>query len=386
MANETHVQFLHANSAVTKSDGISEPLLPSSGEVYDGELAVNYKNGFETISFKNSKGEIVTVSNDKENERKYSLWQHGTEVGAVKTTKGNVASGAYSVAEGGPAEFVRIGKYSYTMNDTTDTANTSYQTKDYARLVLESTQGGPAFSAITEAFKSTTVLADTVVSASSVSVDDADYNKMSMEVIDVFDNGIYVKGNVQDLLSKSSIYIYKFNGAGTAASGPCSHAEGVATLASGEASHAEGYATSATGEYSHAEGIGTLASGVASHAGGSGSSAIADYSTAVGVGVVANSNGQFSCGKWNTTDGGVLFSVGCGSDEDHRADAFRITLTGNSTNNYTTTVELDGDITMVELPSNSSVLSLIHNIGKTGNTFSISEIFDAILTAAENNS
>jgi hypothetical protein len=381
MANKTHVQFLHANSAVTKSDGISEPLLPSSGEVYDGELAVNYKNGFETISFKNSKGEIVTVSNDKENERKYSLWHQGTGGGAVKTTKGNVASGAYSVAEGGPAGFELIGKYSYDNSN----AATAYQTKDYARLVLESTQGGPAFSAITEAFKNTTVLADTVVSASSVSVDDADYNNMSMEVIDVFGNGIYVKGNVQDLLSKSSIYIYKFNGAGTTASGPCSHAEGVATLASGEASHAEGYATSATGSYTHAEGIGTLASGEGSHAGGSGSSAIANYSTAVGVGVVANNTGQFSCGRWNTTSGGVLFSVGCGTGETDRKDAFRITLTG-SDSYYTTTVELNGDITMVELPDSplrNAVQQMTQRTGDT--TFSISEIFNAIYSSRQNN-
>jgi hypothetical protein len=366
---------------VTKSDGISEPLLPSSGEVYDGELAVNYKNGFETISFKNSEGEIVTVSNDKENERKYSLWHQGTGGGAVKTTKGNVASGAYSVAEGGPAGFELIGKYSYDNSN----AATAYQTKDYARLVLESTQGGPAFSAITEAFKNTTVLADTVVSASSVSVDDADYNNMSMEVIDVFGNGIYVKGNVQDLLSKSSIYIYKFNGAGTTASGPCSHAEGVATLASGEASHAEGYATSATGSYTHAEGIGTLASGEGSHAGGSGSSAIANYSTAVGVGVVANNTGQFSCGRWNTTSGGVLFSVGCGTGETDRKDAFRITLTG-SDSYYTTTVELNGDITMVELPDSplrNAVQQMTQRTGDT--TFSISEIFNAIYSSRQNN-
>lgn len=379
MANKTHVQFLHSN-AVAENNGINSPLLPSSDEVYDGELAVNYGSGLETISFKNSEGEIVTVSSDKENERKYSLWHQGTRGGAVKTTKGNVASGAYSVAEGGPAGFVLIGKYSYN-------SATAYQTKDYARLVLGN--GTAPFSAITEAFKNTTVLADTVVSASPVSVDDADYNNMSMEVIDVFDNGIYVKGNLQDLLSKSSIYIYKFNGAGTTASGPCSHAEGVATLASGEASHAEGYATSATGKYAHAEGIGTLASGEGSHAGGSGSSAIANYSTAVGVGVVANNTGQFSCGRWNTTSGGVLFSVGCGSGsgEDERADAFRITLTGTDSH-YTTTVELNGDITMVELPTTGSASSLLEAVRsattRTGDTkFSISEIFNAILLARQ---
>jgi hypothetical protein len=389
MANKTHVQFLHSNKAVRKSDGISEPLLPTSGEVYDGEIAVNYKSGFETISFKNSKGEIVTISNDKEKEMRYSLWHHGTGGGAVTTAKGNVASGVYSVAEGGPAGFVLIGKYSY-ISDSTDPTNPAYRTKDYARLVLESTQGGPAFSAITEAFKNTTLLADTVVSGGTVGVNDEDYNNMSMEVVDVFDNGIYVKGDIQKLVLNGSIYIYKFNGAGTTASGPCSHAEGVATLASGEAAHAEGYATSATGSYAHAEGIGTLASGEGSHAGGSGSSAIANYSTAVGVGVVANNTGQFSCGRWNTTSGGVLFSVGCGTGETDRKDAFRITLTG-SDSYYTTTVELNGDITMVELPTNDSASSLLEAVRsattRTGDTkFSISEIFNAILLNANNNS
>lgn len=375
MANETHVQFLHSNE-MTENNGISAPLLPSSGEVYDGELAVNYLKDMETISFKNSNGEIVTVSSDKENERKYSLWQHGTEVGAVTTAKGNAACGAYSVAEGGPAEFELIGQYSYN-------SATTYQTEDYARLVLESTQGGPAFSAITEAFKNTTLLADTIVSGASVGVMDADYNNMSMEVIGVFDNGIYVRGNRQDLTSKTSIYIYKFKSAGTTASGSCSHAEGVATLASGEASHAEGYATSATGKYAHAEGIETLASGDGSHAGGSGSSAIADYSTAIGVGVVANSTAQFSCGKWNTTGTGILFSVGCGTGETGRADAFRIKLTGDGSNNYDTTVELDGDITMVELPI-SALLGYVRGYTQRydDTRFSISEIFESILDAA----
>ena len=100
----------------------------------------------------------------------------------------------------------------------------------------------------------------------------------------------------------------------TTASGSCSHAEGAYTTASTGYSHAEGFKTTASGGYSHAEGYQTTASGSASHAGGYHTKALHDYE-------VAN-------GKFNQSNSDTLYSIGDGTADDARHNAFEITATG----------------------------------------------------------
>lgn len=57
--------IIHKNSSVVV-DG--SPKLPTSSQLEYGEIAVNYANGQETISLKNSNNEIVTFSSDKKFE------------------------------------------------------------------------------------------------------------------------------------------------------------------------------------------------------------------------------------------------------------------------------------------------------------------------------
>lgn len=93
------------------------------------------------------------------------------------------------------------------------------------------------------------------------------------------------------------------------------HAEGRNTAATGSASHAEGESTTASGPCSHAEGFHTLARSNYSHAGGY-------YTTALDY--------QYAIGKFNDPKSGTetLFSIGNGTDENNRRNAFRVTKSG----------------------------------------------------------
>ena len=103
-------------------------------------------------------------------------------------------------------------------------------------------------------------------------------------------------------------------GLGVTASGRGSHAEGISTTASEKYSHAEGRGTTASGNSSHAEGSDTTASGNSSHAGGNHTNALHDNEVAYG--------------KYNESNDNTLFSIGDGTADDARHNAFEITKTG----------------------------------------------------------
>lgn len=103
-------------------------------------------------------------------------------------------------------------------------------------------------------------------------------------------------------------------GSGTTASEYSSHAEGDSTTASGESSHAEGFGTTASEFSSHAEGYSTTAGGRYSHAGGY-------YTKALKV-------AEFAHGQYNQSNNDTLFSIGDGTADNARHNAFEITTTG----------------------------------------------------------
>lgn len=117
-------------------------------------------------------------------------------------------------------------------------------------------------------------------------------------------------------------------GSSTTASGAYSHAEGSHTTASGYASHAEGADTVASGDYSHAEGVATTASGNYSHAEGWATTASGEYSYAGGNHTTALHDNEVSYGKYNESKYNTLFSIGDGTADDARHNAFEITTTG----------------------------------------------------------
>ncbi len=98
--------------------------------------------------------------------------------------------------------------------------------------------------------------------------------------------------------------------------------------ASGIYSHAEGHWTTASGDGSHAEGTGTTASGTSAHAGGHGAAAGKSCTFAHGEGVEANSNDyEVAFGVFNKSNTDTLFSIGNGTDEIKKSNAFEITKT-----------------------------------------------------------
>jgi len=128
-------------------------------------------------------------------------------------------------------------------------------------------------------------------------------------------------------------------GSGTTASGDYSHAEGRNTMASGNFSHAEGRYTTASGDYSHAEGYQTTASGFSSHAEGSHTQASGSSSHAEGFYTVTNNQSEHASGQYNVSSsasttfgdsGNTLFSVGNGTSESARHNAFEIRQNGLS--------------------------------------------------------
>lgn len=364
MANETHVQFAHS-SGMTENNGINAPLLPSSGEVYDGELAVNYLKDMETISFRNNSGDVVTISSDKLSARKYNKWFKGEGVQSFKTLPGNIAYGNYSIAEGAASEFTGIpaSPFGYTKQFITD---------DFAKITLS--------SQLDNSYKTKTVLAST---SAAQTLDD-----LQMVVSEIDGNDLILVGNTRQLSASTggNIYLYTLGTTGTAngtiASGECSHAEGMGTVAGGIASHAEGLSSSAIGDYSHAEGVSNIASGMASHAAGHASSAIGDYSSAIGEGIITPGGAQFSCGRYNSNTSGILFSVGCGTDNEHRKDSFYVSATTQD-GRPVAYLCIDGINTYVSFSDavSADTLALLDALqikyGDTGRTsFTLNEIFN----------
>lgn len=176
-------------------------------------------------------------------------------------------------------------------------------------------------------------------------------------------------------------------GAETIASGSRSHAEGVWTIASGGSNHAEGKETTANGNNScHAEGSKTTASGIATHAEGNSSNKVTDLITdfswngttnddiinawntqkfsvahgrsshvegsdnlslghsshseghnTVAIGNQSHTSGkgtkalhdnEAAYGTYNKSNADTLFSIGDGTADDARHNAFEITTTG----------------------------------------------------------
>lgn len=110
------------------------------------------------------------------------------------------------------------------------------------------------------------------------------------------------------------------------------------TSATGINSIAQGDATSAQGRASHSEGYDTKAIGYASHSEGAGTSAMTDYSHAEGVNTKATNNFEHASGRYNSSvsasttfgdSGNTLFSVGNGTADNARHNAFEIRQNGD---------------------------------------------------------
>ena len=274
----------HKKSKQKNQDG--SPKLPVASALVEGEIAINFAENVETLSIKNESGDVVTFSSDNYyTEKKLGsgftgensgvtvtdtiLWVSGTgENAIVQKGGGNTASGKLSVAMGSGT--TASGDYSVTEGRITTASG------DYSHA-----EG---------------------------------YNTKA--------NGISSHAE----------------GASTTASGPQSHAEGGNTKANGQYSHAEGNSTSATSQSSHAEGNYTKANGQYSHAEGSDTTASGDASHAEGRYTEAKNTSEHASGRYNVSSkanntfgnsGNTLFSVGNGTADNARHNAFEIRQNGD---------------------------------------------------------
>ena len=125
----------------------------------------------------------------------------------------------------------------------------------------------------------------------------------------------------------------------TTANGISSHAEGYNATASGDGSHAEGSLTTASGSFSHAEGHNTTANGISSHAEGYNATASGEGSHAEGNSTIAKNKSEHASGQFNVSSsasttfghaGNTLFSVGNGTSNSGRKNAFEIRQNGDT--------------------------------------------------------
>ena len=157
-------------------------------------------------------------------------------------------------------------------------------------------------------------------------------------------------------------------GESTTANGDYSHAEGSGTEASGYYSHAEGDSTRASGGVSHAEGVNTIASGNYSHAEGSETTASGNYSHAEGRGTIAMNECEHACGKYNQSNPNQIYSIGVGTDNEHRRNAIMVMQNGD-TSISGGTLNVSGD-THFHGPYNYlSGTTIIENLSATPTTF-----------------
>lgn len=136
---------------------------------------------------------------------------------------------------------------------------------------------------------------------------------------------------------------------------------GVENIASGMTSFAEGYKTTASGSISHAEGRGTIANGDCSHA--------------EGFYTITNNEVEHASGQYNVSNEDTLFSVGDGTDNNNRHNAFEITKTGGKLHDrdigisYT---QAETSIIRIEMPDSVDVAQWLVQNAKSGMQYFIS--------------
>lgn len=137
------------------------------------------------------------------------------------------------------------------------------------------------------------------------------------------------RSHAEGLNTKATEYCTHAEGQGTTASYDRAHAEGFKTTASNYSAHAEGTETTASGHSAHSEGNATTASGNYSHAGGNNSTASGLTSFAHGLGVQSGHDFESSFGEYNRSSSDTLFSVGNGTSDNARNNAFEVKNSGD---------------------------------------------------------
>lgn len=188
----------------------------------------------------------------------------------------------------------------------------------------------------------------------------------------------------------TSGYTYKFS----AAIGLASHVEGMGNIAPKAYATLEGLDTGATASFvngaNHAEGAGNLAGAAASHAEGIrneiGNNAYASH--AEGIKNTTQNRAEHASGQYNKSNkatdtfgdaGNTLFSVGCGTSDADRKNAFEVMQDGTCKYlDVATGEQIDvGVAKELSTPFNLAIGSTTKKVdGKSAVTFTVEEITD----------
>lgn len=64
MATRIHLKHTKSSATTATTGGVTVPRLPSSGDLLHGEIAINYRGGYETLAIRNSSNQIVAFTNN----------------------------------------------------------------------------------------------------------------------------------------------------------------------------------------------------------------------------------------------------------------------------------------------------------------------------------
>ena len=373
---------LKKSKRFTELNGVKFPNLPSADKLVEGELAINYAEGLETISTKNESGNVVTFSSDDYySEKKLGSGFTGansakTVTEAIEEIQPNVNADWDEPDETSPAFIenkpfgdecesvtgydntftaAQIGSSHYGSGGWNLSGSTVWREGDTYRVTINDDVyvktcvkwGGnnlglnmtsDASSPYTDTW-SVNYMPGAGNLFASAQISSGEQVHLKIEQLTcttkLIDNK-YINSSWEKGTSVNSSV--KLIGNGGTASGDFSVSEGYQTIASGSGSHAEGGITEANGTYSHAEGWITVANGDYSHTEGGFTQTNKGYSHAEGYSTFTRNEYEHASGRYNNSvsasttfgnSGNTLFSVGNGTADDARHNVFEIRQNGD---------------------------------------------------------
>ena len=348
-----NVQGVLLKKSKQKNDN-GTPKLPTSDKLVEGEIALNYAEGVETISTKNESGTVVTFSSDDYYTSK-KLGSGFTGVNSARTVTDAIVNADWDEEDETSGAFIKNKPFGETCeyevgfegvltvpsdSPVPDRGSLNFEPSNVARLSLGDTYrvtiDGVVYEEVAEKvlgvtnhlglhfdegqgtpYNDTWCLFDSTSTNYILNIYGANpgdsfnvkYEKLVCTVKQIENKYLdtpWEKGEdvgSAKIVANSGITSGAFaiseghaTSAITEGTNGGAHAEGLATLASGNCTHAEGCTTSAMTQGmpggAHAEGVSTFASGQGAHAEGSGSKAIANSPGAHAEGNSCVASGQ----------------------------------------------------------------------------------------------
>ena len=296
----------HVSHKKSKVKVNGKPQLPSADAIVEGEIAVNFGEGVETLSIKNESGDVVTFSSDH--------FYTEQKLGSAFTGE-NSAKTVTDVIEDN--ELVTATALNDLKENKLDvsayTESTEYWTSgtvENSVVLIGGNNAASGYNSVAEGYNttaggnqshaegvSTKAIGDS--SHAEGSNTNAIGSQSHAEGSETNARGAY--SHAEGIATSANGYKSHAEGDSSTASGDSSHAEGYNTIAEGSQSHAEGRGTHAAGQQSHAEGNSTVASGMTSHA--EGQSSVATGSSSHAEGYYTRAFGEYSHAEGSTTSG-----------------------------------------------------------------------------------